>query len=167
MILAFLYESLGESVDLIKSYEVGASLLFVGPFWFLQLWLNATFEDFLPSKGVFDENDDFIRNRTVEGTRLALLIPPEEPRQLPSVFKSFMMMFAMRSTFVPSMAPFVSRRNGPSWFTREFPPSNPDQHEESIAIWKAFLTPRILFHKLRKVKSHYGLLSYQPNLVAR
>src|SRR3954471_22812028 len=34
---------LGEATDLVKNYKTG-SLLFAGPFWLLQLWLNATFE---------------------------------------------------------------------------------------------------------------------------
>src|SRR4051812_33647322 len=42
LILGILYENLGKTTDLVKNYESG-SLLFASPFWFLQLWLNATF----------------------------------------------------------------------------------------------------------------------------
>lgn len=33
MIIGFIYESLGEYVDLLKAYKVGTSMLFAGPFW--------------------------------------------------------------------------------------------------------------------------------------
>ncbi|XP_058761879.1 uncharacterized protein LOC131635283 [Vicia villosa] len=75
MILGYLYECLGESADLLRAYEAGTYLLFVGPFWLLQLWLNATFETVLPKKGLVDENDEAIKNRTIEGTRLTYLTP--------------------------------------------------------------------------------------------
>src|SRR3954463_6910573 len=54
LILGFLYENLGEATNLVKNYKTG-SLLFAGPFWLLQLWLNATFEAHLPYKGIVDE----------------------------------------------------------------------------------------------------------------
>src|SRR3954468_3644388 len=92
LILGFLYESLGEASDLIKNYTTG-SLLFAGPFWLLQLWLNATFEAHLPYKGSVDEEDMTIKNRTVEGTRLAYLTPKEESRKLHETFPAYMMMF--------------------------------------------------------------------------
>src|SRR3954462_7096853 len=67
LILGFLYENLSEATDLVKNYKTG-SLLFAGPFWLLQLWLNATFEFPLPYKSVMDEENTDIKNRTVEGT---------------------------------------------------------------------------------------------------
>lgn len=35
-----------------------------------------------------------------------------------------------------------------------------------MAIWEAFLTPRILAHRLRPTKIHHAFLSYQPNLLS-
>lgn len=67
MILAYLYESLGESVDLLKSYEAGSILFFAGPLWLLQLWLNATFEASLPKKNHIDEENEGIKNISFEG----------------------------------------------------------------------------------------------------
>ncbi|XP_058726626.1 nucleolin 2-like [Vicia villosa] len=44
-----------------------------------------------------------------------------------------MMMFAKRYQFSPSMAPFVERKVGTEWFTREFPATSPDQQAESMS----------------------------------
>src|SRR3954465_4012735 len=41
LILGFLCENLSEATNLTKNYKSG-SLLYTGPFWLLQLWLNAT-----------------------------------------------------------------------------------------------------------------------------
>src|SRR4051812_11590340 len=89
LILGFLYENLGEAIDLVKNYKTGY-LLFAGPFWLLQLWLNATFEAHLPYKGVVNEEDIAIKNRTVEGTRLAHLTPKEETGKLRETFLAYM-----------------------------------------------------------------------------
>lgn len=84
MILAYLYESLGESVDLFRAYKVESSLLFEGPLWLLQLWLNITFEASLPKKDPIDEEDKVVINKIIEGMRLALLTPRknEDPNPL-------------------------------------------------------------------------------------
>ncbi|XP_058755341.1 uncharacterized protein LOC131628527 [Vicia villosa] len=166
LILGFLYENLGEATDLIKSYESG-SLLFAGPFWFLQLWLNATFEAHLPFRGTVNEEDPNIKSRAVEGTRLALLTPKEETGKLHEHFLAYVMMFAQCYQFSPSMAPFVQRTVGPEWFTRRFPAMSPNQQTESVIIWEAFLTPRLFYHRLRPSKGQCVLLCYQPNLVSR
>src|SRR3954464_13030988 len=65
------------------------------------------------------------------------------------------------------MATFLQRTVGPEWFTRRFPATSPDQQTESVTIWEAFLTPRLLYHRLRPSKSQCVLLCYQPNLVSR
>ena len=44
LLLVSLYEGLGSVVSKLKTYQTGTNLLLVGPFWLLQLWLNATFE---------------------------------------------------------------------------------------------------------------------------
>lgn len=67
MILASLYESLSDRVAQLKNLGDKGNLLLFGPFWLLQLWLNATFEANLPSKGLVDENVEEIRQRRVEG----------------------------------------------------------------------------------------------------
>src|SRR4051812_306229 len=131
LILGFLYENLGEATDFVKNYNIG-SLLFAGPLWLLQLWLNATFEAHLPFRGVVNEEDLNIKNRTVEGTRLALITPKEETGKLREHFLAYVMMFAKCYQFSPSMAPFVQRAVGPKWFTRRFPAMSPDQQTKSM-----------------------------------
>lgn len=44
MILASLYESLSDGVAQLKNLGDKGNLLLSGPFWLLQLWLNATFK---------------------------------------------------------------------------------------------------------------------------
>ena len=73
LILANLYESISNGVTQLKVIGNRASLLLSGPFWLLQIWLNATFESFLPQKNIINEKAPRILNRRVEGTRLALL----------------------------------------------------------------------------------------------
>ncbi|XP_058769392.1 uncharacterized protein LOC131643259 [Vicia villosa] len=58
-----------------------------------------------------------------------------------------------RNRFRSSMAPFVRRAVGPEWFTLEFPATSPDHQAESLAIWEAFLTPRLFYHRLRPSKA--------------
>ena len=44
LILANLYESINNGVTTLNNVGDKASLLLSGPFWLLQLWINATFE---------------------------------------------------------------------------------------------------------------------------
>ncbi|KAK2422725.1 hypothetical protein QL285_033236 [Trifolium repens] len=44
LLLASLYEAMGNASDAIKAAKDGSKLSVVGPIWLLQLWLNATFE---------------------------------------------------------------------------------------------------------------------------
>lgn len=50
MILASLYKSPSDGVTQLKNLGEKGNLLLFGPFWLLQLWLNATFEASLPIK---------------------------------------------------------------------------------------------------------------------
>ena len=78
MILASLYESLSDGVAQLKNLGDKGNLLLSGPFWLWQLWLNATFEASLPNKGLVDKDVEEIKNRRVQGTRLAQLTPDDE-----------------------------------------------------------------------------------------
>ncbi|KAI5438920.1 hypothetical protein KIW84_024589 [Lathyrus oleraceus] len=44
LILGSLYTALGESTEALRNINPQDKFLLVGPFWILQLWLNATFE---------------------------------------------------------------------------------------------------------------------------
>ena len=105
--------SISSGAAQLKVIENRASLLLAGPFWLLQLWLNATFESFLPQKPQINEQAPEIARRRVEGTRLALLTPTEDGLELQKTFANFVQMFAGRKEFTSTMAPFAGRKCGP------------------------------------------------------
>lgn len=94
-----------------------------------------------------------IKNRRVEGTRITLLTPSDEGMNLQQTFTSYVMMFAKRYNFTPSMSPFAHRMHGPEWFIRKFVALLKDQEVESLAIWKAVFTPRLLLTRLRQSRN--------------
>lgn len=167
MILGHLYESLGESVTLLKTLGDRGNLLLSGPFWLLQLWLNSSFEKHLPSLQIPDEESEAIRNQTVEGIRLSQMTPVVEDKSLQQSYTSYVVAFSQRRHFTPSMASFSYRKVSPEWFTRKFPAPEDKDVEESNAIWITFLTPKVLALRLRSARNQVVLLGYQPNLVAR
>ncbi|KAI5389696.1 hypothetical protein KIW84_075116 [Lathyrus oleraceus] len=118
MIFTSLYESLSDEVVQLKNFGDKGNLLLIGPFWLLQLWLNATFEANLPNKGLIDEDIEEIKHMRVEGPRLAQLTPRDEGQALQSTFMSYIMMFAKSHNFTSSMTPFALRKVGP--ICREF-----------------------------------------------
>ena len=70
-----------------------------------------------------------------------------------------------RVDFEPSMAPICNRPDGPEWFTRVFPPPRNEDKSNLLVIWRRFLVA--LFLSVVIVGTTPGLVSYQPNLVAR
>lgn len=78
MILSSLYESLNDGVTQLKNLGEKGNILLSGPFWLLQLWLNATFDASLPSKCLVDEDSKEVKNGRAEGVRLAQLTPNNE-----------------------------------------------------------------------------------------
>lgn len=164
MILANLYKSQGEGVTALKNIRTKGSLLLSGPFWLLQLWLNASFKACLPTHNPIDANAAVVKNRRVEGTRLAMLTPSNEGRNLQQSFTNYVMMFSKRYNFTPAMTPFSSRTCGPEWFMRKFPSLSKDKKAELVAIWEAFLTPRVFSLRLNQSKSQVTLIAYQPIL---
>lgn len=121
LILGWLYESLGYATEFLKNYQLGTNLLLDGPYWLLQLWLNATFEPLLKTHNTLNKDDESIINRRIEGTRLALLNPIDEGLSLKEAFIGYVMMFAKSQKLTPSMAHFANRTHGHEWFTIEFP----------------------------------------------
>lgn len=108
MILANLYESLDEGVTALKNIKTKGNLLLSGPFWLLQFWLNVSFDACLPIHNPIDADIDAVKNRRVEGMRLAMLTPSDEGRKLQQSFTKYMMMFAKRYNFTPVMTHFAS-----------------------------------------------------------
>lgn len=106
MILESLYESLSDGITQLKNLGEKGNLLLFGPFWLLQLWLNATFEASLPNKSLVDEEVEEVRNMRVKGIRLAQLTPSDEGKSLRPTLMSYVMMFAKLHEFTSNMAPF-------------------------------------------------------------
>ncbi|KAI5383834.1 hypothetical protein KIW84_070987 [Lathyrus oleraceus] len=142
LLLASLYESLGSASAKLKEYETGTNLLLSGPYWLLQLWLNATFKSFLPTRGNVEENAPEIINRSIEGTRLLRLTPTDDVDNLQTSLTKYTLMLSKRHHFLPSMAPFASRTHGPSLFTTSLEDAVKNANTEIEDIWRAFLLPR-------------------------
>lgn len=93
-------------------------------------------------------DDDEIKNRRVEGVRLALMTPIDDGRTLQEDFIGYFMIFVKRHNFTPAMASFVKRSHGPEWFICEFLALGADQEAESLEIWEAFLIPKLVSIRL-------------------
>lgn len=114
LLLANLYQSLGNAYYKLKHLpETNKSYLASDPLWLLQLWLNATFEPklhIIGSKALLKETDC----RSIEGTTLAIITPYGNPSQI--TFMKYINLFLESTTFFLTMAPFVDRCFGPTWF---------------------------------------------------
>lgn len=88
--------------------------------------------------------------------------------QSKTLFMRYINMFVEANTFHQGMAPFHARKFGPSWFTNPFLALTPRTAVQPGLIWRAFLTPTLLSSRLEaNTSTSFGLVSYQPNLVAR
>ncbi|KAK2442745.1 serine/threonine-protein phosphatase 7 long form protein [Trifolium repens] len=166
LILASLYDSLGQASDMLKKTDKGSHLAFSGPIWLLQLWLNATFEPnfklFLPT-----HMESSVASRQSEGARLALLRHRETNLTTRELFSFYFKTLLEFDEITPKNTPFVKRTIGPAWFRRPFPATNPNEEEDTNNIWSMFLNPTILSSRQGVERRHLGLVGYQPNLVAR
>lgn len=68
--------------------------------------------------------------------------------------------------FVSTMAPFVDRNFGSTWFRNMFPGVTPVVAMSNY-IWASFLTPSLLPTRIEPGTHDLGLTGYQPNLGAR
>jgi hypothetical protein len=165
LILGCLYESMQSLSENLKKTGDGSTFLAAGPFWLLQLWLNATFEKelelFLPG-----DYEVEARRRQVEGTRLVRLMPLPRGLDYEQLFLKYFNVFLNLKTFKNEYAPFVERMIGPSWFVQPFPPIA--GYEESVSEqWLAYLDPTVLSCRIGVTSKDYGLVGYFPNLVSR
>lgn len=110
-----------------------------------------------------------------------VVCPPEErhliwKRQIPltpidknfpdlQVFRLLFNIMLTRVDFLPSMAPFSRRTEGPAWLTRPFPLTDGKHRDETFLIRRRLLIPRFL--SAETSSSNPGLVAYQPNLVFR
>jgi hypothetical protein len=74
LLLATLYEAMGNASDAIKASKDRSKFSVAGPMWLLQLWLNVTFETELGLIVPSDYQKE-VNERTVEGQRLVRLTP--------------------------------------------------------------------------------------------
>jgi hypothetical protein len=166
LLLASLYEAMGNASDAIKASKDGSKFSVAGPMWLLQLWLNATFETELglivPSN--YQEEVD---GREVEGQRLVRLAPRSLDQDSQRLFIRHMKMFLNFNQFLPRHAPFVERKYGAAWFVEDFPAFDPDNEDEVNEVWRAYLEQTVLSCRIGANANQYGLVGYQPNCVAR
>lgn len=87
-----------------------------------------------PNRNIINEEDETIKNKTIEGTRLVRLTPSDEGSTLKKFFTNYVMLYAKCYNFTPSMAPFSNRTNGHEWFTRDFPKPSTDLDNKTMAI---------------------------------
>lgn len=127
LILASLFESLYEVVFQIRLFDPENSrkknVLVHGPFWFLQLWLNATFSKDITPYGIRrvacpPEERHLIWKRLIPLTPIDKNFPDLQ------VFQLLFNMMLTRVDFLPSITPFSRRTSGPACFTRPFPPTD-------------------------------------------
>jgi hypothetical protein len=168
LILASLYDSLTEVVCQIKLLDLENSkkknVLAHGPFWFLQLWLNATFSKDITSHGMRRVACP-LEEQHLLWKRLIPLTPIDKTFPDVKVFRLLFDIMLTRADFHLSMSPFSSRTEGPEWLTRAFPPTEDEHRNETFVIGRRFLVPQFLSAVTSSVNP--GLVAYQPNLVAR
>ncbi|GAU40775.1 hypothetical protein TSUD_26550 [Trifolium subterraneum] len=165
LILGCLYENMHNVYENIKKTGDGSIFLGSGPFWLLQLWLNATFrvemDLFLP-----DLYNEEVARRQIEGVRLARLIPRTIGLSYQQLFRQYFEAFLWLKEFKERFAPFADRQIGPSWFIHSFPPL-PESEEYQNAVWSAFLTPTVISCRFGLKSTEFGLVGYFPNSVSR
>jgi hypothetical protein len=165
LILACLYESMQSLSANLKKTGDGTCCLAAGPFWLLQLWLNATFEAEL-ELFLHGDYEEEARKRQIEGTRLARLTPLPLGLNYENLFLKYFNIFLNLKTFKETYAPFIERKIGPSWFGLPFPPL-PEFEEFALRQWLAYLDPTVLSCRTGLTGKDYGLVRYFPNLVSR
>ncbi|GAU46482.1 hypothetical protein TSUD_402370 [Trifolium subterraneum] len=165
LILGCLYENMRNVCENIKKTSDGSTFLGSGPFWLLQLWINAIFrvemDLFLP----YLHNEEVAR-RQIEGVRLARLIPWTRGLTHQQLFLQYFDAFLGLKEFKERFAPFATREIGPSWFSHPFPPL-PEFEEYQNVVWLAFLTPTVISCRFGLKSTEFGLVGYFPNFVSR
>jgi hypothetical protein len=166
LLLASLYEAMGNASDAIKASKDGSKFTVVGPIWLLQLWLNATFETELGLIVPSDYQQE-VDDREIEGQRLARLVPRSLDQDCRNLFLKYMKMFLNFDQFLPCHAPFIERKYGAAWFTEDFHAFNPNNEDEVNEVWRAYLEQTVLSCRIGANSNQYGLVGYQPICVAR
>jgi hypothetical protein len=165
LILGCLFSSMQLASENLKKTGDGTTFLAGGPFWLLQLWLNATFEKelelYLP-----EDYEAEARRRQIEGTRLVRLVPLPLGLNYERSFLKYFTIFLNLKVFKEEYAPFVNRIIGPSWFVQPFPPLK-EFEETVLSHWLAYLDPTVLSCRIGTAPKDFGLVGYFPHLVSR
>jgi hypothetical protein len=144
LLLATLYEAIGDVCDDLKASKDGSPFLVSGPIWLLPLWLNATFEEELGLIFPSDYTEE-VNERLVEGGRLVRLRPSSLEKNTQKLFMKYMKVFLNFDKFLPRHAPFL----------------------EVNEVWSAYLEQTILSCRIGAKSNQLGLVGYQPNCVSR
>ena len=155
----------GSGCDTMKGLAEGQNLNLVGPWWFFQLWLVATFE----AKINFHiplVHDEKVNSRKIEGFQLAHLTKKLTGRSTVNDFLEYYDVSSRCDIFESTMAPFVGRKLGPKWFQSKFPSKEPKYLTNNVEVWKAYLTPTFLHVRITAGKNYFKLIGYYPHLVA-
>lgn len=113
LIMCGLYESLGIACRNLRAREdLNAKFMISYHMWFLQLWLNATFEPFVKINIAYDPK------RRVKGLRLTKLTPDDVDGVSKEAFETYFNLFCKCKTFVCTMAHFHIRNHVSEWFKK-------------------------------------------------
>lgn len=129
ILLGEFYLFFSQVVDTLRKPPIQDRIpLFAGPFWFLQLWLNAIFESKLstkPSQNV---------SRIIEAFRISHLTSKKDKINVETSFEEFYTYFSEISSNTPKLSPFISRLQGTEWKIQPFPCSSFGAQNKCIAI---------------------------------
>lgn len=126
-----------------------------GPFWLLQLWLQAYF----PELGLeFSSTGPF----SIEGARYASARLVD--RSATDCFKFF---YECQSRSDDNFFALLSCTNGPEWFKAKPTFPIPESDSEMREVWASYLISRDLHYAMSKGKNGCGAESYSPNHFSR
>lgn len=151
--LANLYKGL---TDVVRELHDTKSLsLAIGPFWLLQLWLNATLEERSIVAALSDVPDQ------IDGIRLSQLRFPGLTEAPQAAFEHYFSYFLKFHQHEDGLTPFAFRNKGPRWFKDIFDsPATP----QTYCYYQAFCMPGMLQSDFKENELYFFL--HQPSLVA-
>lgn len=163
LILGSLYESLEVAIDALKNLKPKDNMLLSGPFWWLQLWMNAMFEISMDVDKPNDANE-IIKNRCAEGVRLTQMNPTDKNRSNWEALSSYFLMFA--KSYPSTHDGSFYQTNSWSWVVYLEVSYDRRTWIWVEEIWEAFLTPKIFSTRLGTSKENVKILCHKPNLVS-
>ncbi|CAN4117222.1 unnamed protein product [Withania somnifera] len=130
-----------------------------GPFWILQLWLQAYFPEHQPLTS--DDGNPLTYGHGLAGGVLR-----------PKTFNQYFLFFNKCSSRTASQfMPFLSRKYGPEWFKRSLDPYFQKLNRTELRdIWASYLIARGIPYSIQLGKSSKctcGIEYYSPNQFAR